>query len=116
MAEFTCTLKYPSGVSQLSWDTEPTMAAPCHADDTINFVSPDVRSIITFGVDSPFETAPGPKAYEIVITDKLKKVVLRDLVADLPRTAVRKFHFFCAPNGILVPGSGGSVPVGGGGN
>jgi len=68
-----------------------------------------VRSVITFGIDSPFETAKSPKGYEVVRTAGLTKTIHQ-------RSKNQDFNFSCSPDGLVVPGSGGTIPVGGGGN
>lgn len=109
----TCTLTYPGSHAQLTWTpSQPTSGDFCRADDTIVFQSPDVRSVLTFGVDSPFEAAEGPKAYEVKKGATLTKVVDKRF----ERAKLQLFKFICSPDGIVVPGSGGTVPVGSGGN
>ena len=111
MAQFTCTITYPGGQSKLDWTpAEPTTRNHCQKDDKITFKSPEVKSILSFSVDSPFERRQGPKAYRVTKAGSLRLTIKRSF----PDNSLHRFHFFCLPDGVMVPGNGGSVPVGGG--
>ena len=108
MTAFTVTLTYPGGQTKVAWaPRQPTTAEPCQPGDTIAFVSPNVRSVVMFGIDSPIEEVAGPKGYEVLDRPTSAKAILM-------RAKNKTFNFSCSPNGVIVPGSGGTVPVGGG--
>jgi hypothetical protein len=109
---FTCKLTYPTGGHvKLKWDPKPAGFKKCIPGDTIKFESPDVPSVLSFGVDSPFEKEEGPKDYKINQGATLTRVVNKRFLKQPPQD----FKFNCKPNGFAVPGSGGTVPVGNGG-
>jgi hypothetical protein len=111
---FTCTLSYygPSKRVKLTWEPDrPTDAAYCVPGDTIKFKSPDVMSKLVFA-DSPFERTEGPQTYTVDPGETLTKKVNKRILGE----PLQKFKFKCKPDGYTVLGSGGTVPVHGGGN
>jgi hypothetical protein len=112
---FTCTLAYVGSSQrvQLTWTpNEPTDVDYCVPGDTINFESPNLMSILRFGKDSPFEATKHAKDYTVNQGETLPKKVNTRFLG----MAVQDFEFACLPEGVALPYSGGTVPVGGGGN